>query len=118
MFLKKINPRLNASLIENGFSQPNELQSETFSLIKSGSDVVISAPVQSGKTTTLALNIIQRLEAPFEQSPRALVIVENKEKALELVEVFEKLNKHNGLRVYAVYEQTDIDNDKNLISVG
>lgn len=80
--------------------------------------MVISAPVQSGKTTTLALNIIQRLEAPFEQSPRALVIVENREKVLELVEVFERLNKHNRLRVYPVYEQTDIDNDKNMISVG
>jgi ATP-dependent RNA helicase RhlE len=64
------------------------------------------------------LNIIQRLDAPFEQSPRALVIVENKEKVLELVEIFEKLNKYNGLRIYSVYEQTDIDNDKNMISVG
>lgn len=118
MFLKKINQNLNSSLIETGFVEPNELQLETFSLIKSGSDAVISAPVQSGKTTTLVLNIIQRLDAPFEQSPRALVMVENKEKVLELVEIFEKLNKYNALRVYSVYEQTDIDNDKNMISIG
>jgi ATP-dependent RNA helicase RhlE len=118
MFLKKINQNLNSSLIENGFVEPNDLQLETFSLIKSGSDAVISAPAQSGKTTTLALNIIQRLDAPFEQSPRALVIVENKEKVLELVEIFEKLNKYNGLRIYSVYDQTDIDNDKNMISIG
>jgi len=118
MFLKKINQNLNASLTECGFTVPNELQAETFSLIKSGRDVVISAPSGSGKTTTLALNIIQRLEVPFEQSPRALVIVENREKVIELTEVFEKLNKYNHLRVYSVYEQTDMDHDKNQISVG
>ena len=94
------------------------MQEETFSLIKSGADLVISSPDESGKTTTLALNIIQRLDEPYEQSPRALVIVQNKEKVLEFVEIFEKLNLHNKLRIYHTYEQTDIDNDKNLISVG
>ena len=106
------------SLLENGFTEANELQEETFSLIKSGNDLVISSPDTSGKTTTLALNIIQRLDQPYEQSPRALVIVQNKEKVLELVEIFEKLNRYNQLRIYHTYEQTDIDNDKNLISVG
>ncbi len=81
-------------------------------------DLVISSPDTRGKTTTLALNIIQRLDQPYEQSPRALVIVQNKEKVLELVEIFEKLNRYNQLRIYHTYEQTDIDNDKNLISVG
>lgn len=118
MFLKKINPNLNLSLAENGFTEANELQEETFSLIKSGTDLVISSPDESGKTTTLALNVIQRLDEPYEQSPRALIIVQNKEKVLEFVEIFEKLNLHNKLRVYHTYEQTDIDNDKNLISVG
>lgn len=118
MFLKKINPNLNLSLAESGFTEANELQEETFSLIKSGNDLVISSPDKSGKTTTLALNIIQRLDQSYEQSPRALVIVQNKEKVLELVEIFEKLNKYNQLRIYHTYEQTDIDNDKNLISVG
>lgn len=118
MFLKKINPNLNSSLAENGFSEANELQEETFSLIKSGADVVISSPDQSGKTTTLTLNVIQRLDEPYEQSPRSLIIVKDKEKVLELIEIFDKLNFYNKLRVYHTYDQTDIDNDKNLISLG
>lgn len=48
----------------------------------------------------------------------ALIIAQSKEKVLELVEIFEKLNKYNNLRIYHTYDQTDIDNDKNLISVG
>src|SRR5690606_30714390 len=39
-------------------------------------------------------------------------------KVSELVEIFEKLNHYNKLRVYQTYEHTDIDNDKNLISEG
>lgn len=118
MFLKKINQNLNLSLSENGFTEANELQEETFSLIKSGNDLVISSPDTSGKTTTLALNVIQRLDEQYQQSPRALIIVQSKEKVLELVEIFEKLNKYNNLRIYHTYDQTDIDNDKNLISAG
>src|SRR5690554_1175218 len=118
MFLKKINSNLNLSLSENGFTEASELQAETFSLIKSGADLVISSPDESGKTTALALNVIQRLDEPYEQSPRALIMVLNREKVSELVEIFEKLNQHNKLRVYHTYEHTDIDNDKNLISEG
>ncbi len=118
VFLKKINPNLNLSLTESGFTEPNELQHSSFSLIKSGADTVLVSPKQSGKTTTVALNVIQKLDAPFEQSPRALIIVNSKEKVLELTALFEKLNKYNQLRVYPTYEQTDIDQDKNMISVG
>ncbi len=118
MFLKKINQDLNLSLRESGFTEANSLQKETFSPIKSGIDLVIVAPAQDGKSTTIVLNVIQRLTEPFEQSPRALIIVPDREKVAEMVEIFEKLNKHNKLRVYSVYEQSDIDNDKNQISIG
>lgn len=118
MFLKKINQNLNLSLTESGFTEPNELQHSSFSLIKSGADTVLVSPKKSGKTTTIALNVIQKLDAPFEQSPRALIIVSSKEKVLELVDLFEKLNKYNKLRIFPTYEQTDIDQDKNMISVG
>lgn len=118
MFLKKINPQLELALAENGFTEPLELQKETFSPIKSGVDLVIQSPEKSGKSTAIALNVIHRLDKPFEQSPRALIIVQNKEKVLEMASIFETLNYHNKLRVFHTYEQTDIDNDKNLISVG
>src|SRR5690606_762195 len=118
MFLKKINPQLNQALAESGFSTPSELQKETFSPIKSGADLIIQSSEKSGKSTTIAINVIHRLDKALEQSPRALIIVQNKEKVLEMVNIFDTLNLHNKLRIYHTYEQTDIDNDKNLISVG
>ena len=118
MQLKKINTNLQKALIENGLTEANELQEETFSPIKSGVDLVIQGDKDSGKTTSLVLNIIHKLKEPLEESPRALIMVENKEQVLALVELFERLNKYNKLRVYATHDKTDLDEDKNQISIG
>lgn len=118
MKLKKINENLQRALVENGLVEANEMQQETFSTIKSGADCVIIAPAKSGKTTTLVLNVIQRLEKAFEESPRALIVVESKEKMIEMKQLFEKLGNYTDLRVYGVHDKGDIDFDKNHISLG
>jgi ATP-dependent RNA helicase RhlE len=118
MQLKKINPKLQQALIECGLTEANEIQQETFSTLKSGADAVIQSPNGSGKSTTIVLNVIQRLEKPVGESTRALVIVENKEKVIEMVEFFQKIGNYIDLRVIGVHEKGDIDYDKNQISLG
>jgi ATP-dependent RNA helicase RhlE len=118
MKLKKINEKLQDGLIENGLTEANALQMETFSTIKSGADCVIISPKGSGKTTTIVLNVIQQLAGKTEESPRALIIVEDKAKVLEMVELFEKYGKYTNLEVYGVNEKGDMDYDKNYVSTG
>ncbi|WP_333694516.1 DEAD/DEAH box helicase [Flavobacterium sp.] len=118
MQLKKINPKLQLALVECGLTEANEMQQETFSTLKSGADAVIQSPNGSGKSTTIALNVIQRLEKPVGESTRALVIVETKEKVIEMVELFQKFGNYTHLRVIGVHEKGDIDYDKNQISLG
>ncbi|WP_438965740.1 DEAD/DEAH box helicase [Flavobacterium sp.] len=118
MKLKKIDQGLQNGLIRNGLTEANELQEETFSTIKSGADAVIQSEKGSGKTTTIVLNVIQKLKNPFEESPRAIVFVEDKPQVIEMVELFKQLGKDNDIRVYGVHEKTDIDEDKNQISLG
>ncbi len=118
MKLKKINENLQTALIANGLTEANDLQQETFSTLKSGADCIIISPPQSGKSTTIVLNVIQQLVAEGEESPRALIIVENKAKVLEMEELFEKLGKHTNLRVYGVHDKGDTEYDKNYISTG
>ncbi len=118
MKLKKINTNLQKALIENDLVEANELQQETFSTIKSGADCVIIAPEKSGKTTALVLNVIQKLEKEFQESPRALVFVSSKEKLIEMKQMFEKFGNYTNLRVYGVHDKGDIDFDKNHISLG
>ncbi|PBJ14592.1 DEAD/DEAH box helicase [Flavobacterium sp. ACN6] len=118
MKLKKINEKLQDGLIENGLTEANALQLETFSTIKSGADCIIISPTGSGKTTTIVLNVIQQLAGKTEESPRALIIVEDKAKVLEMVSLFEKYGKYTNLEVYGVNEKGDMDYDKNYISTG
>ncbi|SFD01727.1 DEAD/DEAH box helicase [Flavobacterium phragmitis] len=118
MKLKKINEKLQDGLIENGLTEANALQMETFSTIKSGADCVIVSPKGTGKTTTIVLNVIQQLAGKNEESPRALIIVEDKEKMTAMVELFEKLGKYANLEVYGVHDKGDMDYDKNYVSTG
>ena len=92
MQLKKINPHLQQALVELGLVEANEIQEETFSVLKSGADVVIQAEKGAGKTTTLVLNVIQKLEKAHLFSPRALVFAENKEKVLYYSEIIIKID--------------------------
>jgi ATP-dependent RNA helicase RhlE len=118
MKLKKINETLQEALIENGLTEANALQQETFSTLKSGADCIIVAPKGSGKSTTIVLNVIQQLIGKNEESPRALIIVEDKAKVLEMEELFEKYGKYSKLEVYGVHDKGDMDYDKNYISTG
>lgn len=118
MKLKKIDENLKEGLIENGLTEANEMQQETFSTLKSGADCIIIAPKGSGKSTTIVLNVIQQLKGEGEESPRALVIVEDKAKVLEMEDLFEKLGKYTDLRVYGVHDKGDMEYDKNYISTG
>ena len=118
MQLKKINPNLQQALIENELLEANEMQQDTFSTIKSGADAVIQSPKGTGKTTTIVLNVIQRLEKTKDESTRALIIVENKEKVLEMEELFLKYGNYTDLSIFGSHDKGDIDYDKNIISLG
>jgi ATP-dependent RNA helicase RhlE len=118
MKLKKINENLQEALFGNGLTEANEMQEETFSTLKSGADCIVIAPKGSGKSVTIVLNVIQRLAGSTEESPRALIIVEDKDKVLEMVTLFEKFGKNSGLEIFGVHDKGDMDYDKNYISTG
>ena len=118
MNLKKINTNLQKALIENGLTEANKMQHETFSTIKSGADAVIQSAGGTGKTTTIVLNVIQKLEKTVDESTRALIIVENKEKVIEMEELFLKYGTYTDLSILGVHDKGDIDYDKNVVSMG
>jgi ATP-dependent RNA helicase RhlE len=118
MKLKKINEALQLALIENGLVEANAMQQETFSTLKSGADAIIVGEKGSGKTVTIVLNVIHQLKCEWEESPRALIIVEDKAKVLAMEELFEKYGKYTNLRVYGVHDKGDMEYDKNYISTG
>ncbi len=119
MPFKKLHSDIQEKLEFLEISTPTPFQSKSIPVIKSGTNVFCTASEGSGKTTTLILTILQKLK--FEavgNIPRAIVLVENKEKALELHDAFLAYTRYSSLRVYVGYEQLHIDLQKSEIFEG
>ncbi|MGB5171958.1 DEAD/DEAH box helicase [Eudoraea sp.] len=119
MPFKKLHPHIKERLEYLEIITPTPLQRNSIPVIKSGVNVYCLAPKDSGKTTTLILTTMQKLKCEaVGNAPRAVVLVENKEKALELYETFLTFTKYNSLRVYVGHEQLHIDVQKSEIFEG
>ncbi|WCM42053.1 DEAD/DEAH box helicase [Flavobacterium sp. CBA20B-1] len=118
MNLKKINPNLKQALAEKGLTEAPAVIKEAFGTIKSGNDVVLVIENQEERAEAIVISVIQRLEKAFMLSPRVLVIVEDKPQALEMEALFKELAKYTDLRIFMTHDKTDLDEDKNQISLG
>lgn len=119
MSFKKLHPLLKESLENTGFETSNPFQKKVLPTLKGGADAYVIAPKGSGKTTALIIATIHKLKAEaFEDSPRALVIVKNKQDALNLKSEFERFTNTTDLRVYALYDEYDIEKQKEEVYYG
>lgn len=118
MSFKKLEEPLKQVLVAKGFDKPTRFQKKVISPIKSGSNVFGIAPKGAGKSTTLILCVIQKLKAAFEDAPRALIIVEDKQCALDLAEAFAPFLKPTDLRLYLAYDEQRFDHQKDEIYDG
>ncbi|MGQ7869982.1 DEAD/DEAH box helicase [Sunxiuqinia sp. sy24] len=119
MKLKKLYPELVSGIIDQAFDkEPKEIQTTCIPKIKSGADLLVFAPEGSGKSTTIVMGVIQQLKEALEEAPRAIVMVENKEKAFELEEQFKILGKHTNLRTFTVFDQGSLLYQKDTIYEG
>ncbi|WP_282032063.1 DEAD/DEAH box helicase [Winogradskyella eximia] len=119
MSFKKLHPLLKESLENAGFETSNAFQKKVLPIVKGGSDAYVIAPKGSGKTTALIIATIHKLRAEaFEDSPRAIITVKDKADALALKDEFERFTKNTDLRVYALYDEYDIEKQKTEVYYG
>lgn len=98
---------------------PTPFQQKAIPKIKSGSDVFGVAAIGKGKTTTLIINTLQKLNCKAEgNAPRALLIVKNKQEAHNLYSKCIAFTKYTDLRVYMGYEELHLDIQKSEIYMG
>lgn len=113
MSFKKLHPLLKESLENAGYETSNAFQKKVLPTLKGGADAYLIAPKGSGKTTALIIATIQKLKAEaFEDSPRAIVVAKDKQEVLALKDEFERFTKNTDLRVYALYDEYDIEKQK------
>lgn len=119
MPFKKLHSHIKEMLEQLEISTPTPFQSKSIPVIKSGANIFCSASKGSGKTTTLILTTLQKLKCEeVGTAPRALIIVENRESALELYDLFLTYTRYNSLRVYLVDEKLHVDVQKSDIFEG
>jgi len=119
MPFKKLHPDILEKLEQLRITTPTPFQSKSIPIIKSGANVYCIAPKDSGKTTTLILTTLQKLKCrAVGNAPRAVVLVENKEIAMQLYDAFLFFTKHTSLRVYVGYEELHNDVQKSEIAMG
>ena len=119
MPFKKLHPDIKEKLEELEITTPTSFQRKSIPVIKSGANAFCTASKDSGKTTTLILTTLQKLKCEaIGDTPRAVVLVENTERVLELHEAFLEFTRYKSLRVYAGYEQLHIDVQKSEIFEG
>lgn len=119
MPFKKLHSDLQEKLESLEITTPTPFQSNSIPVIKSGANVYCTAPNGSGKTTTLILTTLQKLKCEAAgNTPRSVVLVENKARAMELYDAFLAYTKYNSLRVYVGYEELHVDVQKSEIFEG
>ncbi len=119
MSFKKIQPQLQEALDRIGFTEPLPFQKEILPKIKGGASIFGIAPEGAGKTNTIIMGTLQKLNcAAFENAPRALIFVKDKAAALALEGEFKKYTFRMDLRIYSVYEEQNIEAQKNEIFEG
>ena len=119
MAFKKLIEPLKNTLEHLEFEIPLDFQKVGLPKIKSGVNVFGIGPEGSGKTTTLVLSVIQKLNGKaFEDVPRAIIVVKNKQEALALRDKFNVFTRHTDLRVYCAYEEQNIEAQRDEIYVG
>lgn len=119
MPFKKLIEPLKDVLENKGFEVPLAFQKLILSRIKGGASLFCIAPKGTGKTTSIILSVIQKLKGKaFEDAPRALIFVKNKQAALELELEFNAYLRRTDLRVYCAYDEKNIDDQRNEIYDG
>lgn len=119
MPFKKLHSDIHEMLEFLEIITPTPFQIASIPVIKSGANIYCVAPEGSGKTTTLILTTLQKLKCEaVGKAPRAIILVEDRNKAAELYDAFTKYIRHHELRLYNCDEKLHIDVIKSEIFEG
>jgi ATP-dependent RNA helicase RhlE len=98
-----LHPSLLKGVAGLGFTAPTPIQRDGIPPAMEGRDVLACAMTGSGKTAAFALPILNRLIGQKRGVTRALVLAPTRELAAQIVDHFNDLGRHAGIKAAAVY---------------
>jgi superfamily II DNA/RNA helicase len=115
---KLLDVQLLESLEQHEITDFTELEQVCIPKLKSGHDLLCIAENGSGKTLSIVIGVLQQLKKPQGDNPRAVIVVPDTERALEMKNTFQQLGKYANLRVHTACENEKIDDQKDRIYMG
>ena len=113
-----LTKQLRNAIDELGFAKPTPIQEQSFSVVRSGADVVGIAQTGTGKTLAYMLPVLQDMKFSKLDTPRVLVLVPTRELVLQVVERINEFAKYMNVRVLGVYGGANINTQKKACSLG
>ena len=109
---------LRNAITELGFAKPTPIQQKSFSVVRSGADVVGIAQTGTGKTLAYMLPILHDLKFSKVDTPRVLVLVPTRELVIQVVNRIKEFSSYMNVRVLGIYGGTNINTQKKACSLG
>ena len=100
--LELTTPLRNA-IADMGLIEPTQIQTEAFSVIRSGKDMVGIAQTGTGKTLAYLLPILRDLGFSKQANPRILIMVPTRELVVQVVDTIKQITAYMNVRVLGVY---------------
>ena len=113
-----LNKQLFNAIEDLGFEQQTPIQSDTYSMILSGKDIVGIAQTGTGKTIAYCLPLLQELSYSTQTNPRILILVPTRELVAQVVETLNDLTKYITCRIIGVYGGTNMNTQKKWLQDG
>lgn len=114
----KISKYLLNALEDLNITTPTPIQEQSYSVIKSGRNVIGIAQTGTGKTLAYSLPFLDGLKYSEQKNPRVLVLVPTRELVLQVVENLKDYTKYMTTRVVGVYGGTNINTQKLAVGEG
>lgn len=113
-----LSKQLQYGIGDLGLKSPTPIQSESFSVIMSGKDMVGIAQTGTGKTLAYILPILQGLKFSKQVAPRVLILVPTRELVLQVVDNLEAFSKYTSVRVCGIYGGANINVQRQAVAQG
>jgi len=95
------SPAILAGVRDLGYENPTEIQVKAAPIILEGKDIVGASQTGTGKTAAFGMPLMTRLGAPG--ALRCLILEPTRELAAQVVESFDQLGAHTGMRTVLVH---------------
>lgn len=113
-----LTKQLQYAIEDLGFTTPTPIQEQSFSVIRSGKDVVGIAQTGTGKTFAYMLPLLRDLKFSKQINPRILVLVPTRELVVQVVEQIELFAKYINVRIIGVYGGVNMNTQAQTLRQG